>query len=208
MRALIFIGFVLCVPALFMTMTATAAAQNAAATTLDNLQAAYNGESNAHARYLAFAQKADTEGYGKAASLFRAAARAEEIHAGNHAVVIKKLGGTPQAKVETPAVKSTAENLEAAIKGESYERDTMYPQFLKQARAEHNRDAVETFNFAKTAEAEHARLYTAALSNLADTRGTGQTYYVCTVCGYTTTNLDFAKCISCFSPKHKYQAVS
>jgi rubrerythrin len=209
MRALIFIGFVLCVPALFMTTTTMAAAQNAASTTtLDNLQAAYNGESNAHARYLAFAQKADTEGYGKVASLFRAAARAEEIHAENHAVVIKKLGGTPQAKVETPVVKSTAENLEAAIKGESYERDTMYPQFLKQARAEHNRDAVETFNFAKTAEAGHARLYTKALNNLADMRGTGQTYYVCTVCGNTTTNLDFAKCISCFSPKHKYQAVS
>lgn len=208
MRAFIFIGFVLCVPALFTALTAKAGAQNAAATTLDNLQTAYNGESNAHARYLAFAQKADTEGYGKVASLFRAAARAEEIHAGNHAVVIQKLGGTPQAKVETPVVKSTAENLEAAIKGESYERDTMYPQFLKQARAEHNRDAVETFNFAKTAEAEHARLYTTALNSLPDMRGTGQTYYVCTVCGYTTTNLDFDKCISCFSPKHKYQAVS
>jgi rubrerythrin len=208
MRALIFIGFVLCVPALFMTVTTMAAAQNAAAATLDNLQAAYNGESNAHARYLAFAQKADAEGYGKVASLFRAAARAEEIHAGNHAAVIQKLRGTPQAKVETPVVKSTAENLEAAIKGESYERDTMYPEFLKQARAEHNRDAVETFNLAKTAEAEHARLYTTALHNLADMRGSGQTYYVCTVCGYTTTNLDFAKCISCFSPRHKYQAVS
>ena len=208
MRAFIFIGFALCVSALFTALTPLSVAQNVTATTLDNLQTAYNGESNAHARYLAFAQKAETEGYGKAASLFRAAARAEEIHAGNHAVVIKKLGGTPQAKVETPVVKSTAENLDTAITGESYERDTMYPQFLKQARAEHNRDAVETFSFAKTAEAEHARLYTAALNSLADMRGSGQTYYVCTVCGYTTTNLDFAKCISCFSPKHKYQAVS
>jgi rubrerythrin len=208
MRVFMYVAVVLCVSALFSAMTTKAVAQGGAATTLDNLQAAYNGESNAHARYLAFAQKADLEGYGKAAGLFRAAARAEEIHAGNHAVVIKKLGGTAQATVETPVVKSTAENLEAAIKGESYERDTMYPQFLKQARAEHNRDAVETFNLAKTAEAEHARQYTTALRNLADMRGTGQTYYVCTVCGYTTTNLDFEKCISCFSPKHKYQSVS
>ncbi len=208
MRAFIFIAFTLCVPGLLTLLTPMAFAQNVTPTTLDNLQAAFNGESNAHARYLAFAQKADQEGYGKAGSLFRAAARAEEIHAGNHAVVIKKLGGTPQANVETAAVKSTMENLEVAIKGETYERDTMYPQFLKHARAEHNRDAVETFNLAKTAEAEHARLYTAALGDLASMRGTGQTYYVCTVCGYTTTNLDFEKCISCFSPKHKYQAVS
>ena len=64
----------------------------AASTTLENLQAAFNGESNAHARYLAFADKADQEGYGEVGSLFRAAAKAEEVHAANHAVVIKKLG--------------------------------------------------------------------------------------------------------------------
>ena len=207
MRVFTFIALVLCVSVLFPALTTKAVAQGAT-TTLDNLQAAYSGESNARARYFAFAQKADQEGYGKGASLFRAAARAEEIHAANHAVVIKKLGGVPQANLETPVVKSTADNLEAAIKGESYERDTMYPQFLKQARAEHNRDAVETFNFAKIAEAEHARLYTEVRNKLADMRGPGQTYYVCTVCGYTTMTLDFAKCISCFSPKHKYQAVS
>lgn len=179
-----------------------------AGTTLENLQAAFNGESNAHARYLAFAQQADKEGYGKAASLFRAAAKAEEIHARNHAEVIKKLGGTPQAKIETPQVKSTKENLAAAIKGESYERDVMYPAFLKVARADRNRDAIQTFNYAKTAEAEHAKLYAEALDNLPQMKGAGQEYYVCTVCGYTTTKMDFAKCPSCFSPKHKYDKVS
>ena len=179
-----------------------------AATTLDNLQAAYNGESNAHAKYLAFAQKADAEGYPQAASLFRAAARAEEIHAANHAFVIKKLGGTPAAKIEKPEVKSTKENLEAAIKGESYERDTMYPEFLKEARASRNTDALQTFNYAKTAEAEHAKLYTEALNNLPKMKAKGVTYYVCTVCGYTTTKLDFAKCPSCFNPKEKYVTVS
>src|ERR1019366_4174424 len=102
----------------------------AATKTLDNLQAGFNGESNAHARYLAFAEKADQEGYGEVASLFRAAAKAEKVHSANHAVVIKEMGGTAQAKIETPVVKSTKENLEAAIKGESYERDTMYPEFL------------------------------------------------------------------------------
>jgi rubrerythrin len=180
----------------------------AASTTLDNLQTAYNGESNAHARYVAFAQKADAEGYVQVASLFRAAARAEEIHAANHAVVIKKLGGTPTAKIEKPAVKTTKENLEAAIKGESYERDTMYPEFLKEARANRNTDAIQTFNYAKTAEGEHAKLYTEALNNLAKMKAKGVVYYVCTVCGYTTTKLDFAKCPSCFNPKEKYVTVT
>ncbi len=181
----------------------------AATKTLDNLQAAFNGESNAHARYLAFAEKAGQEGYGEVASLFRAAAKAEEVHAANHAAVIKNLGGTSQAKIETPVVKSTKENLEAAIKGESYERDTMYPQFLKQARAEGNRDAVQTFNYAKTAEGEHAKLYSEALNNLPKLKESkAKDFYVCVVCGYTTTQLDFSKCPSCFSHKDKYEKVS
>jgi rubrerythrin len=183
--------------------------QATAAGTLDNLQAAYNGESNAHARYLAFATKADEEGYGVVASLFRAAARAEEIHAGNHAVVIKQLGGTPAANIEKPVVNSTRENLEAAIKGETYERDTMYPAFLTQARAEANRDAIQTFNYAKTAEAEHARLYTEALDTLATLQGSkAKDYFVCTICGYTTVRVDFEKCPSCFNPKDKYVTVN
>ena len=181
----------------------------AATKTLDNLQAAFNGESNAHARYLAFAENADQESYGEVASLFRAAAKAEGIHAANHAAVIKKLGGTPQAKIETPVVKATKENLEAAVKGESYERDTMYPEFLKQARAEANRDAVETFNFAKTAEGEHAKLYSEALNKLPQLKGSkAKDYFVCMVCGYTTPNVDFAKCPSCFSHKDRYEKAS
>ncbi len=202
--------FLLAVMALALAVSTALAADTSikAGTTLENLQAAYNGESNAHARYLAFAQQADKEGYGKAASLFRAAAKAEEIHARNHAEVIKKMGGTPEAKIETPGVKSTKENLEAAIKGETYERDVMYPAFLKVARADRNKDAIQTFNYAKTAEAEHAKLYAEALANLPQMKGAGQEYYVCTVCGYTTVKMDFSKCPSCFSPKHKYEKVS
>ncbi len=175
--------------------------------TLDNLQAAFNGESNAHARYLEFAKQADKEGYLQVAALFRAAARAEEIHANNHAVVIKKLGGAPQAKIEPAVVKTTKDNLEAAIKGETYERDTMYPEFLKEARAVVNKDAIQTFNYAKSAEAEHAKLYTDALNNLDKMKAKTIAYYVCTVCGFTTTKLDFNKCPSCFSPKEKYVQV-
>jgi rubrerythrin len=143
------------------------------------------------------------------ASLCRAAARAEEIHAANHATVIKKLGAVPKADILAPEVKSTKENLEAAIKGESYERDTMYPEFLTQARKEGQRDAIETFNFAKSAEAEHAKLYAAALDGLGALKGSqAKGYYVCTVCGFTTTQMNFEKCPVCFNPKDKYVQVS
>ncbi len=178
-----------------------------ASTTLQNLQTAYNGESNAHARYLVFAQKADQEGYAQAAALFRAAARAEQIHAANHAAVIKKLGGTPEAKIETTAPKSTKQNLEAAVKGETYERDVMYPEFLKQARADKNTEAIQTFNFAKSAEAEHAKLYSGAAADPEKMKAKGIKYEVCTVCGYTVPKVDFSKCPSCFSPKEKYESV-
>jgi rubrerythrin len=189
--------------ALVAALTASAATTK----TLQNLQAAFNGESNAHARYLEFANKAQAEGYGPVASLFRAAARAEEIHANNHAAVIRRLGGVPQAKIEKTVVKSTRENLEAAIKGETYEKDTMYPEFLKEARLVANKDALQTFNYAKSAEIEHAKLYTDALKNLDKMKGKAVTYYVCTVCGFTTTKIDFSKCPSCFNPKEKYVQV-
>ncbi len=201
--------FVLCLLAVLVLMPAIVYADTASQSkVLDNLQTAFNGESNAHARYLAFANKAEQEGYGPVASLFRAAARAEEIHAANHAVVIKKMGGTPQAQIEKPDVRSTRENLQAAIKGEIYERDVMYPEFLKQARAEHNVDAIQTFNYAKSAEGEHARLYTESSGKLDQMKGVSVKYYVCTICGYTTTKVDFEKCPSCFNPKEKYVAVS
>ena len=175
--------------------------------TLKNLVAAFNGESNANVRYVAFAVKADEEGYMGVGSLFRAAARAEEIHAANHKKVIEELGGTAVAEIATPDVKSTAENLAASIEGESYERDTMYPEFIAQARKEGNKAALRTFNFAKTAEAEHATFYKSALDALESWKE-GKTFYVCTVCGYTTNSMDFAKCLSCFKSKEKYVTVS
>lgn len=190
---------------LFLIFPATAAT----AKTLDNLQAAYNGESNASARYLAFAKKAEAEGYGEAAGLFRAAARAEQIHAAAHGEVIKKLGGAPKADVKAPDIKSTRENLQAAIEGESYERDKMYPEFIKQAQTEGVKEGLKSFNYAIAAETEHAKLYAATLNRLASLKGTPQgTFYVCTVCGYTVAKLDFSKCPTCFSPKDKYVTVN
>jgi len=189
--------------------TAVLASPPASATTIENLQTAYNGESNAHARYLAFAKQADNEGYGEVASLFRAAARAEELHAMNHAAVIGELGGAPKADVQEPVVKTTRENLQEAIKGESYERDTMYPEFLKQARSDRNTRAVRTLNLAKSAESEHAKLYAAALSNLEKLKGSKSiTLYVCPVCGFTARETNFKECPSCFTSKTEFEKVA
>ncbi len=188
-------------------LTASLAVPAAPGKTLDNLQAAFNGESNAHAKYAAYAQKAVQEGYPSVASLFRAASRAEKIHAEGHAAVIKAMGAVPKAEVKAPEVKSTKENLEDAIKGETYERDTLYPEFIAVAKRERNKDALKAFNYAKTAEAGHARLYTEALNALGALKGATQTYWVCTICGYTVPKVDFDKCPSCFNPKDKYVEV-
>lgn len=189
--------------------TPVAASGPAAEETVKNLQAAFDGESNAAARYTAFATKADEEGYHAVASLFRAAARAEQIHAGNHAAVLRSMAAEPKADVKSPEVMTTTENLKAAIAGETYERDTMYPRFIEQARACANTAAVRTLNLARTAENEHANLYQQALSNLDTWRGEPKSFYVCSVCGFTTAEVsDLEKCPSCFSPKEQFIVVS
>lgn len=165
--------------------------------TLQNLQAAYNGESNARARYLAFAEQAQTEGYARVAVLFRAAARAEEIHLNNHAAVIRQLGAVPTATIQKPVVGLTKENLESsANKGEAYERDTMYPQFIKTAQAENLPAAVKTFEYAREAEAEHYKLFTNALEHLDQMRSAGTTYYVCKISGFTSAGADPNHCVA------------
>jgi len=187
---------------------AGSAAPVAGLKTLNNLMAAYDGESNAHARYLEFAKKADEEGYGAVASLFRAAANAEAVHAKYHANVIKKLGGTPKADVKAPEVKTTKENLEAALKGESYERDVMYPDFIKAATEEKQKKALRGFNLAKNAEAGHAEWYSQALANLEAWKGGKKDFFVCQECGLTLAALPAGKCPLCFAPVKKYMPVN
>ena len=186
---------------------ATATPELKIGTTLENLQAAFDGESNAHARYLEFAKKADEEGYKQVALLFRAAARSEEIHARNHEAAITKLGGAAKADVKPADVKSTKENLEAAVKGETYEMKTMYPKFLEVARADKSADAIKSLNGAMKAEAEHAKLYKEALDNLDAWKTIAIDLYVCPVCGYTTKTLDFAKCPVCSTDASKFEKI-
>ncbi|HEY1209390.1 MAG TPA: rubrerythrin family protein, partial [Terracidiphilus sp.] len=137
------------------------------AVTIQNLMAAFEGESNAYARYTAFAAKADEEGLHGAASLFRAAARAEQIHAGNHAHVINQWSLRAECETHPIEVKSTLENLKTALNGEQYEIDTMYPGFLEEATARKNTGAIRTFTGALEAEKTHARLYSEAIALLA-----------------------------------------
>lgn len=186
---------------------AGASAAAAPSKSLDDLMAAFNGESNAHAKYLEFAKKADQEGYAGAASLFRAAAQAESVHAAGHAAVIKKMGGSPKADVKLPEIKATAENLKAALEGETYERDKMYPAFIADARAEGNKDALRAFNFAIAAEGEHAKLYSEAGANLQGWKA-AKDFYVCPECGKTVTARIADKCPVCFTPGEKFTKVS
>ena len=173
------------------------------AVTVENLLAAFEGESNAHAKYTAFAAKADTDGLHGAASLFRAAARAEQIHAANHARVIKQLGGEAQCAIHAVEVKSTLENLKAALGGEQYEIETMYPAFIAEATEHKNTAAMRTFHGAMEAEKTHARLYGEAIALLAGGKkdswiGAVRDFYVCPVCGYTSeTEEEHERCPVC-----------
>jgi len=135
-----------------------------------NLQEAFAGESQANRKYLAFSKQAEKDGYLQAAKLFRAAAEAETVHAHAH---LRTLG----------EVKSTAENLKAAISGETFEFKTMYPDMIKAAEAEGNKAALRSFTFANEVEKIHAKLYQKALDNLSSLPEAD--YYVCSVCGYT-----------------------
>ena len=174
--------------------------------TIRNLNAARQGEANANHRYETFAAAAEAEGLPQAAKLFRAAARAEAIHRDTHEAAILELGGAVDPLViEEVTPGATAENLQAAIEGETYERDVMYPSFLALAQADDAREAIRSFQFALAAEKEHAVLYRGMLANLAD--APARDYFVCTVCGFTTAVMPGKKCPSCRNPVEKFVKV-
>ena len=156
------------------------------------LQEAFAGESQANRKYLAFAKKAEAEGFKQVARLFRAAAEAETVHAHNH---LRELGG----------IKSTRENLAEAIHGESYEFQKMYPQMIEDANAEGNKGALRTFTYANEVEKVHAALYQKALDDLGKNAETD--YYVCQVCGYTAEGEAPDECPVCKAKKQAFKKV-
>ena len=156
--------------------------------TIENLKAAYNGESTASAKYASYAERAKTEGYDTIAVMFLATSKAEAIHAANHLKVIEKLGEKITGQqIGSFTTLTTAENLTDAIKGETYELETMYPGFITEANKEKSSDAVKSFTWAWDTEKKHQGFYKTALAAIS---GGGEKslpakWFVCPVCGNT-----------------------
>ena len=163
--------------------------------TQENLAEAFAGESQANRKYLAFAKKADAEGYPQIARLLRAAAEAETVHALAHLRVMK-------------GVKSTAENIQAAIEGEGLEFQQMYPKFVADAQAENNNPAVTTFQNALSVEKVHHGLYSEAAKTLAESKDMAVTpIFVCQVCGNTVRGHAPDVCDICGAAKDRFVEV-
>lgn len=162
--------------------------------TIDHLKEAFAGESQANRKYLAFAEKADKDGFTQVARLFRAAAAAETVHAHNH---LRAMDG----------IKSTRENLEAAIAGENYESTVMYPGFVADAEAEGHKRALSSFKKALDVEKTHEALYREALSDL-DKPQENFDYYVCDICGHTHARNAPDVCPVCGAPKERFIRIS
>lgn len=160
--------------------------------TIDNLKNAFAGESQANRKYLAFAKKAQADGYPQIAKLFRAAAEAETVHAHAH---LRVMGG----------VKTTAENLEAAIEGEGFEFTQMYPEYIAEAEKDGNKAAVTTFKNANAVEKVHHALYSDALKTLKAGKDLPEAkVFVCDVCGYTVAGEAPDRCPICGAKRERF----
>ena len=162
-------------------------------TTVNNLRNAFAGESQAHMKYLIFADKADKEGKTNIARLFRAVSFAEQIHAANHFNVLGEN-------------KSLSENLQTAINGETYEVDEMYPSFLEVAKNQNEKQAQLSFAGALEAEKIHARMYKNAKQAVDEGKDISVgDIYICEVCGYTVEAEAPDRCPVCNAPKDKFK---
>jgi rubrerythrin len=174
--------------------------------TIKNLQDAFIGETTASAKYAAYSKKAKEEGFPQIGLLFEAASKAESIHAGNHKSVLKQLSGPiPEVKPQFE-VKSTKENLEDALKGESYEINTMYPDFIKQAQKENVSLALISLNYAYQTEKKHKALYSNAIEAMKNgsVKKLADVYYVCSTCGNTYDNEAPERCGISMTPKERF----
>ncbi len=163
-------------------------------TTEENLKEAFAGESMANRKYLAFARQAEKDGFKNVASLFRATAEAEAIHANGHLNALD-------------AVKTTKENLEYAIRGETYETQEMYPPMYEQAEKE-NHKAKKMFKWAMDVERIHAELYQLALDAVASGKDIEEVVWLCPVCGHLEFKTPPTKCPVCGTPGSKYEQYS
>ncbi len=157
-----------------------------------NLEVAFAGESQAHMKYLIFADVAEKEGKPKIAKLFRAIAYAEQVHATNHFKELGNVGKTP-------------ENLQSAIEGETFEIEEMYPAYDAVAKLQEEKGAEKSIKYAIEAEKLHAKIYADAKTKAeVDADAEVESVYVCPVCGYTAINEVPDKCPVCGVPKEKF----
>ena len=162
------------------------------AMTKANLEAAFAGESQAHLKYLIFADQAEKDGFPNTARLFRANAYAEQVHATSHFKVLKKLS-------------STANNLSVGIEGETFEIEEMYPAYMAVAELQEERGAVRSTKWAREAEKEHAEMYTAAKASADEGKDAeiGK-MHVCSVCGWTGEGDAPDNCLLCNAKKEQF----
>ena len=157
------------------------------------LKAAFSGESQAHMKYLIFAEKAEEEGLKNIARLFRAIAYAEYVHARNH---LKELG----------MVGVTKDNLQAAIEGETYEVQEMYPVYNNTAKMQGEKGAERSTKYALEAEKIHAALYSKAKQTVIEGKDIEiRKIYICPKCGYTVEGEPPERCPVCGLPREKFK---
>ena len=163
--------------------------------TMDNLKDAFAGESQANRKYLAFAAKAEREGYGQIAKLFKAAAEGETVHAHAHMRAME-------------AVKSTAENLQEAVDGEEFEFKNMYPKFIEEATSEGHKAALVSFQNALAVEQVHYSLYLSALEKIRNSEDMpAEKIFVCSVCGNMVLHEAPDKCPVCNASAEKFSEI-
>ena len=161
--------------------------------TEENLRAAFAGESQAHMRYLIFAEVAEKEGKPNIARLFRAIAYAEQVHATSH---LRELAG----------IKGTPENLAEAIAGETFEVEEMYPAYDAVAELQGEKGAKRSVHYALEAEKIHAAMYQKAREAAQGGRDLELgTVYICPVCGYTVEGEVPEYCPVCGAPRDKFK---
>ena len=180
--------------------------------TVNNLLVAFEGEVNARARYLAFAARADADGHLGIGSLFRAAARAEQIHARNQARVLRQMGEDTDIAAEPCVVHSTEYNLQSALAGETYEIEVLYPSFIEEATTGINSTAARSFIWALEAEKTHATLFSEALQLLQDEVPDSRVneacdFFVCPVCACTSRSLPEENCTICSYPSVRAETI-
>jgi len=158
-----------------------------------NLETAFAGESQAHTKYLAFSDQADREGFTNVARLFKAVSYAEQVHATTHLKVLRKLG-------------KTADNLEAAIGGETYEIEEMYPAFQEVAEMQQEKGAIKANSWALEAEKVHVQMYTAARDAVVSGKDAELVQvHVCEVCGWTGEGEPPDECPLCKAKKDRFR---